>query len=70
MLPSHAPPQVRPPPPRTHAHTHAERLFRQRYTKAPSFLSIHMGVKAEVLPPGTECHHIIVEDWAKMEASD
>jgi len=26
-----------------------------------------MGVQADVLPPGTECHHIIVEDWARME---
>jgi prolycopene isomerase len=45
----------------------SERLFRNRYKKSPSFLSIHMGVKAEVLPPGTECHHIIVEDWKEME---
>ena len=27
-----------------------------------------MGVRAEALPPGTQCHHIIVEDWAAMEA--
>ena len=45
----------------------SEVLFRGRYTKAPSFLSIHMGVRADVLPPGTDCHHIVVEDWAKME---
>jgi prolycopene isomerase len=45
----------------------SERLFRNRYKKSPSFMSIHMGVKAEVLPPGTECHHIIVEDWNEME---
>ena len=38
-------PPARPPP--------AERLFRQRYKKAPSFLSIHMGIKADVLPPGS-----------------
>lgn len=31
-------------------------------------MSIHMGIKAEVLPPGTECHHIIVEDWKEMES--
>ena len=41
---------------------------RQRYTKAPSFLSIHMGVRADALPPGTECHHICVDAWAEMEA--
>lgn len=31
----------------------AERLFRTRYKKAPSFLSIHMGIRADVLPPGS-----------------
>ena len=40
---------------------------RKRYKKSPSFLSIHMGVRAEALPDTTECHHIIVEDWARME---
>ena len=27
-----------------------EKKFRQRYTKAPSFLSVHLGVRADVLP--------------------
>ncbi|DBA72385.1 TPA: hypothetical protein ACH3X2_010424 [Trebouxia sp. C0005] len=45
----------------------SEQLFRERYKKSPSFISIHMGVKADVLPQGTECHHIIVEDWQKMQ---
>ena len=27
-----------------------EHKFRQRYTKAPSFLSIHLGVRADLLP--------------------
>ncbi len=40
---------------------------RKRYKKSPSFLSIHMGVRADALPAGTEVHHIIVEDWARME---
>ena len=31
----------------------AERLFRTRYKKAPSFLSIHLGIRADVLPPGS-----------------
>ncbi len=44
-----------------------EQKWQQRYQKSPSFLSLHLGVKAEVLPPGTECHHIILEDWANME---
>ena len=30
----------------------SERAFRQRYKKSPSFLSIHMGVRADALPPG------------------
>lgn len=29
--------------------------FRRRYEKAPSFLSLHLGIKAEVLPPGQAC---------------
>ncbi|MEW5306762.1 MAG: hypothetical protein WDW36_009203 [Sanguina aurantia] len=47
----------------------SERLFRLRYKKSPSFLSIHMGVRAGVLAAETDCHHIILEDWGKMEAS-
>ena len=27
-----------------------EKLFRERYKKAPSFFSMHLGVKADVLP--------------------
>jgi prolycopene isomerase len=46
----------------------SERNWRKRYQKSPSFLSLHLGVKAEVLPPGTECHHILLEDWREMEA--
>eukprot|EP00884_Botryococcus_braunii_P012292 jgi/Botrbrau1/21063/Bobra.0144s0062.1 len=29
----------------------AERLFRQRYKKSPSFLTIHLGIRADALPP-------------------
>ena len=28
----------------------SEQKFRERYKKSPSFLSIHMGVRADVLP--------------------
>lgn len=28
----------------------SEELFRKRYTKSPSFLSMHMGVRADLLP--------------------
>ena len=45
-----------------------EKNFQKLYRKSPSFLSIHMGVKAEVLPPGTECHHLVLEhEWSKLE---
>ncbi|MEB3882676.1 carotenoid isomerase [Lyngbya sp. CCY1209] len=45
----------------------SEKKWRKRYQKSPSFLSLHLGVEASVLPPGTECHHIVLEDWEKME---
>lgn len=48
----------------------AEKKWRQRYQKSPSFLSLHLGVEANVLPPGTECHHIVLEDWSKMEEAE
>ena len=45
----------------------AERKWQERYQKSPAFLSLHLGVEAAVLAVGTECHHILLEDWAKME---
>ncbi|GFP96018.1 prolycopene isomerase chloroplastic [Phtheirospermum japonicum] len=45
-----------------------EKRFQKAYVKAPSFLSIHMGVKADVLPPNTDCHHFVLEDdWKNLE---
>ncbi|KAJ4979563.1 hypothetical protein NE237_010343 [Protea cynaroides] len=45
-----------------------EEDFQRVYVKAPSFLSIHMGVKAEVLPPDTDCHHFVLEsDQTRLE---
>ena len=44
-----------------------EKKWQERYQKSPSFLSLHLGVKAEVLPEGTECHHIILENWENIE---
>ena len=38
-----------------------EKNFQKNYVKAPSFLSIHLGVKASVLPAGTDCHHFVLE---------
>lgn len=46
----------------------SEQRWQQRYQKSPSFLSVHLGVQAAALPPGTECHHILLEDWNQMEA--
>jgi prolycopene isomerase len=44
-----------------------ERKWQERYQKSPAFLSLHLGIDAAVLPEGTECHHILLDDWAKME---
>lgn len=38
-----------------------EENFQKAYVKAPSFLSIHLGITAEILPPDTDCHHFILE---------
>ncbi|CAI9765922.1 unnamed protein product [Fraxinus pennsylvanica] len=47
-----------------------EERFQKAYVKAPSFLSVHMAVKADVLPPDTDCHHFILEDdWKNLEKS-
>lgn len=46
----------------------SEKKWQKRYQKSPSFLSLHLGVKADVLPSGSECHHILLEDWENMEA--
>jgi len=47
----------------------SEQKWQRRYRKSPSFFSLHLGVRADVLPPGTECHHILLEDWSRMEAA-
>jgi len=48
----------------------AEQRWQRRYRKSPSFLSVHLGVRAEALPPQTDCHHILVDDWQQMEAEE
>ncbi len=45
-----------------------ERTWRKRYKQSPSFLSLHLGVKAAALPEGVECHHILLEDWTEIES--
>ncbi|AFY67458.1 carotenoid isomerase [Geitlerinema sp. PCC 7407] len=54
------------PPEKTPA---SEQKWRQRYRPSPSFLSLHLGVKADLLPADADCHHIVVDDWSAMEES-
>lgn len=44
-----------------------EQKWRDRYQQSPSFLSLHLGVEASVLPTDTPCHHILLENWQQME---
>ncbi|MCM1984240.1 carotenoid isomerase [Lyngbya confervoides] len=44
-----------------------EQRWQQRYRASPSFLSLHLGVQAEVVPAEMTCHHILLEDWTEME---
>jgi prolycopene isomerase len=48
----------------------SEKKWQNRYQQSPSFLSLHLGVKTAGLPANVECHHILLEDWAKMESSE
>ncbi len=48
----------------------SEQKWQQRYQKSPSFLSLHLGVNAEVIPPETECHHILLEQWDRLDAAE
>ena len=47
-----------------------EKAFRTRFVKAPSFFTMHVGIKAECLrdAEGRDpyCHHIVLEDWKDM----
>ncbi|KAI5679680.1 hypothetical protein M9H77_00907 [Catharanthus roseus] len=46
-----------------------EENFQKAYVKAPSFLSIHLGIKSEILPADTDCHHFVLEDdWKNLES--
>ena len=42
--------------------------FLKRYTKSPSFMTLHLGIESDVIPHGFDCHHIVVEDWDSMES--
>ncbi len=45
----------------------SEKKWLKRYKPSPSFLSIHLGVLNEAIPPNSHCHHLVLEDWNKME---
>lgn len=47
----------------------SEQAWQRRYQKSPSFLSLHLGVKAEVIPTNADCHHVLLEDWQAMQKS-
>ncbi len=44
----------------------AEFKWRQRYKPSPSFLSLHLGVKDQLIPKNSHCHHLILEEWEDM----
>ncbi|MBD2257025.1 carotenoid isomerase [Pseudanabaena sp. FACHB-2040] len=47
----------------------SEQRWQQHYQQSPSFVSLHLGVKAEAISEAADCHHILLEDWAEMETS-
>ena len=47
-----------------------EQRWQNRYRKSPSFLSLHLGVRGDLLTPDTDCHHIVLEDWQRLDASE
>ena len=50
------------------AHTpKAEAIWRRRYRPSASFLSLHLGISAAVVPEGFHCHHLLLENWQAME---
>ncbi|HIK37894.1 MAG: carotene isomerase [Geminocystis sp.] len=45
-----------------------ERQWEKNYRQSPSFLSLHLGVSAELFREDKpECHHILLENWENME---
>lgn len=53
----------------------AERRFRERYVRSPSFCSAHIAVRERDLrvdmteAGGMDCHHIVLEDWARFDTA-
>jgi len=48
----------------------AELTWRRRYKPSPSFLSLHLGIDAAIVPPGFHCHHLLLEQWEQLEAEE
>ena len=46
----------------------AEATWRRRYQPSSSFLSLHLGVRADVIPEGLHCHHLLLENWTELES--
>ena len=46
----------------------AEATWRRRYQPSSSFLSLHLGVRADVIPEGLHCHHLLLENWNELES--
>ncbi len=45
----------------------SETTWRNRYKPSPSFLSLHLGVKSSCIPTNSHCHHLILNEWERME---
>tara|TARA_B100000579_G_scaffold339929_1_gene291407 strand:- start:3013 stop:4575 length:1563 start_codon:yes stop_codon:yes gene_type:complete len=45
----------------------SETKWKKRYSPSPSFLSLHLGVKGDAIPPNTHCHHLLLDRWEEME---
>ncbi len=45
----------------------SEKEWRKHYIPSPSFLSLHLGVKDEVIPKTFDCHHLILDRWEDMD---
>ena len=45
----------------------SETKWEKRYSPSPSFLSLHLGVKGDAIPPNTHCHHLLLDRWEEME---
>jgi len=46
----------------------SEYKWSETYKPSPSFVSIHLGVKKNLISDNFNCHHIIVENWDELES--